>query len=454
MFEIKINKMDDDIKAPLITKKTKNEEEENIKGSSNKFSEDKNDIENEDEDENENELSNLLEKKVDKKILLENYLISKIYFVFFLQLSITFLFIYYAFNNEIFHDALKKNIKIFYFTIIITAIIFFSSYKWREVVSIVPFNYFFFLIFTISISYIICKIVILFQFKTIAVLWSLTLLMVLSLSTYAYNSKKQIKIAEAAIFSSLILISFSIIIKFVSKIPFADILLILLFLISLVVYLVYDVRSLINSFKIGNKNYILVDILLYIDIFRLLMKLVNFIIKHLSSKLDKEDAGVLNDLKELNDDIEKGFKEVKNFTEKDNEDGNDEKDDENDADDDDDDSDDNKKGKEKKGKKDDKGKGKKSDKEKKGKKEDKKEKGKKEDKKEKGKKEDKKEKGKKEKSKKDDKKDSKKGKDGKNKKSKKKNDDDDEEDSLFNEDNIKNIGDNIGGYMADTCSHQ
>ena len=149
-----------DIKVPLINDKIKYSEGDNNKPS--KIDEDNSD------DEEEKKL--LLEKKVDKEVILKNHIISKIFLLFFIQLSITFLFIYYAFNNNKFNDLLKNHKELFYLSIGLTGLILFSSYKWEILLITVPFKYFFFLIFTLSISYIVCKIVILFTFKEISTL--------------------------------------------------------------------------------------------------------------------------------------------------------------------------------------------------------------------------------------------------------------------------------------------
>ena len=419
--------MDEDIKVPLINKIKNKSEKEKIKKTSKKYTEDNN-IEDE-EDENIELLEK--EKEIDVKTILKNKMISKIYFLFFVQLSITFLFIYYAFHNQLFMDLLKKNKQLFILSIILTGFMLFSSYLLKILLITAPFNYFFFLIFTISLSYIICKIVILFSFKTIAFLWVLILIMFLSLSTYAYNSSKEIKIISAVTFSSIIVVSFSIIIKFVAKIPIVDILFILLCLTSLTIYLIYDINSIIKEKEIGSKDYILVNILLYTDIFRIFSKFIKLITKYFESA-DGDGNSILSNLKGLNDEIEKGYNEIKNFGKKDDSDE--------DNDSDEDDSEDKKKGKNKgkKGKKEDK----KEDKKDKGKKSDK---SKKDSKGKKDKKEDKKDKGKKDKNKKEDKKD-KKGKKDKGKKSKK------DEDDFFNVDDPEKAGKIAGDFFKNIFS--
>ena len=374
--------MKDEMAIPLIDKKKLD------KKINKKYSED---IEENEKEDNDKEMIEIKKK---------NLIISKIYFMFFIQLGISYLFIYQAFNNKIFFNLVKNNIKLLSLTIILTAIIFVSSYQWKFILIITPFNYFFFLVFTISISFIICKIVILFSFKSITVLWILILIMILSLSVYAYNSIKEIKFLETIAFISLILISFGFILFFVVKINLMDILLILFCLISFCVYLIYDVNSIIKDKNIGKKNFILVNFYLYTDIFRIFMKMVKVIYTHLSKSLDKEENEILQDMNDINEQFEKGFEDVeKNFGKKDKGD---------DDDDEDEDSDKKKKKGKEKGKKKEKSK----KKDEKGKKDDKK-KGKKE-------KEDKKDKGKKDKKKEDKKKEDKKDSKKKSKKDKKK----------------------------------
>ena len=380
----------------------------------------------------ENEQANLLGKKMNTEIILKNRIISKIYFLFFIQLSINFLFIYYSFNNEKFKNILEKNNELFYLSIGITAIIFFFSFKNRILLTTVPFNYFFFIVFTLSLSYLICRVVILFTFKTILVLWILTLIMVLSLSIYSYNLAKKIQITSAVVFSSLSTISFSVIIKFVSKIPIVNILLILLCLICFSIYLVYDVISLIEEKEIEKKEYILVNVFLYTDIIKLFIKLIRMITKYFESSEE------IKNLKEIAEHLDSGFNDVKNLGKKLNE--SDEED--SDSEDDDSDSSDDKKSKKKK---DDKkgGKGKKEDKGKKDKKNDKGKKDKKNDKGKKDKKEDKKNKGKSKSKKEDKKEDKKKGKKENEKKSKKGDIDDD----------TNNFVKKAGEMFADMFSH-
>ena len=209
-----------------------------------------------------------------------------------------------------------------------------------------------------------------------AILWSLVIVMILFLAIYTYNIKKEIKLISTAFIVFLILFGASIIIKFVANVSILNMILIIICLVCISLYLIYDMNNLIEEKNLTKKDYFTLNILVYFDIIMNFIKLVKFVYNNLQSGEKNE---TLEDMKGIIDDLEKGFKEVKNFGKSDEED---------------EESDDDKK--KKKGKKDKKGKKeeKKDDKKGKGKQKDKKEE-KKEDKKDKGKKKDKKKKKKK-----------------------------------------------------------
>ena len=355
----------DDIKSPLIKK----EKDENEKKLNKEYSEDNNNNEEIEEDE---EYIKISQQKLNK-IIEKNKIISKVYLVFFIQSLIIFLFLYFAFYEEIFTSMLKKNYKLFYCSVIFAFVIMFISHK-VKILTVVPLNYFFFLLFSTCISVVICKIAILFSFKTMAILWSLVIVMILFLAIYTYNIKKEIKLISTAFIVFLILFGASIIIKFVANVSILNMILIIICLVCISLYLIYDMNNLIEEKNLTKNDYFTLNILVYFDIIMNFIKLVKFIYNNLQSGEKNE---TLENMKGIIDDLEKGFKEVKNFGKSDEED---------------EESDDDKK--KKKGKKDKKGKKeeKKDDKKSKGKKkekkEDKKDKGKKKDKKKKKKKDD------------------------------------------------------------------
>ena len=445
------DKIEDDITAPLINKE---EEEKNKdeKKSDKKNSEKENET-HEEEEENEEERKEKMKrlKEMRQKILKKNKLTGKVFLVFFLQSLIIFIFIYYAFYSEAFRNLLQKNHKLFFISLVLAAVIMFASEK-IKFLSVVPFNYFIFLIFSLCISILVCKLVILFSFKTIAILWVLLVFMILSLSIYAFITKIEIKLLPTTFFVLMVLLIVGVFIKFFADVSFVDMLFIILCLICFNLYLIYDTNVLIEERKMTSRDYFTLNILLYLDIIMNFIKLAKFIIKNLQSEEGENNKNEsLEKIKDFAEDIEQGLDAVKNFGKEadDDEDGDDDGDDD-DNDEEGEKEDKKKKKKEKKGKKDDK-----KDKKKEHKKDDKKEKKKKEDKKddkkEKKKKDDKKDKKEDKKDKKDkDKKDKdKKGKKDKKKKKKSDDDDDDGKDNLFKskggEDFAKNLLGNLFG---------
>ena len=406
------DKIEDDITAPLINKE---EEEKNKdeKKSDKKNSEKENET-HEEEEENEEERKERMKrlKELRQKILKKNKLTGKVYLVFFLQSLIIFIFIYYSFYSEAFRNLLQKNHKLFFISLVLAAVIMFASEK-IKFLSVVPFNYFIFLIFSLCISILVCKLVILFSFKTIAILWVLLVFMILSLSIYAFITKIEIKLLPTSFFVLMVLLIIGVFIKFFADVSFVDMLFIILCLICFNLYLIYDTNVLIEERKMTSRDYFTLNILLYLDIIMNFIKLAKFIIKNLQSEEGENNKNEsLEKIKDFAEDIEQGLDAVKNFGK--------EADDDEDGDDDGDDDDN-----DEEGEKEDK---KKKKKEKKGKKDDKKDK--KEDKKDKKDKD-------------------KKGKKDKKKKKKSDDDDDDGKDNLFKskggEDFAKNLLGNLFG---------
>ena len=379
--------IEDDITIPLI-KKEKGDKE---KKSNKEYSEDnKSNEEIEVEEEEDKKIS---QEKLNE-IIKKNKIISKVYLVFFIQSLIIFLFLYFAFYEEIFNSMLKKNNKIFYVSAVFAFVIMLISHK-VKILTVVPLNYFFFLLFSSCISVVICKIAILFTFKTMATLWSLVIVMISFLSIYTYKLKREIKLISTAFIVFLVLFGASIILKFIFSVSILNMILIIICLVTISLYLIYDMNQLIEEKNLTKNDYFTLNILVYFDIIMNFIKLVNFIYNNVQSG---EKSETLENIKGIITDLEKANKEVQNLGKNDEEDDESEEDDK----------------KKKKGKKDKKGKkeNKKDDKKSKGKKKEKKE-DKKEDKKEKGKKTDKKN----------------------NKKSKKKKEDDEEKEgeNLFKE---------------------
>ena len=124
--------IEDDMKIPLIKK----EKDDKEKKSNKEYSEDNNSKE---EIEVEEEEDNKISQEKLNQIIKKNQIISKVYLVFFVQSLIIFLFIYFAFYEEIFNSMLKKNNKIFYVSAVFAFVIMLISHK-VKILTVVPLN--------------------------------------------------------------------------------------------------------------------------------------------------------------------------------------------------------------------------------------------------------------------------------------------------------------------------
>ena len=223
--------IEDDTTAPLINKEEEEEKNNEEKNSEKEDENDGGDNEEEEEDEEEKIKKSKILKAKRQEIIKKNKLSGKVYLVFFLQSLIIFIFIYYAFYSEEFRNLLQKNLKLFFISVVLAGVIMLVSQK-VKFLSVAPFNYFIFLIFTLCISIMICKLVILFSFKTIAILWVLLVCMILSLSIYAFTTKIEIKLLPTSFFVLVVLLIVGLCITFFGDVPFVDIIFIILCLIS------------------------------------------------------------------------------------------------------------------------------------------------------------------------------------------------------------------------------
>ena len=272
---------DDDMTYPLINK---NEKDNNKKDSEKVTNENNNNINNnvrvisEDENDRKNDFLNM----ITNERIMRNKLNSKIYFTFFLQSLLIFSFIYYAFHEESFHILLQKNTKLFYVSAIIASAIMLVCFSEKgKALTIEPFNYFFFIIYSICIAIMICKIVILFSFETIKILWILIIFMLLSLTIYSFKSINEIKLIPTSFVVFIILSCVGVVLKIFVNISLINIIFIILCLMCLNLYIIYDVNSVIEEKKKKREKLdsFILNILVYFDIIMKVLSILNFNLK-------------------------------------------------------------------------------------------------------------------------------------------------------------------------------
>ena len=107
------------------------------------------------------DLQNYNKDSKTKKI--ENKFIFKVYLHFFGQIVFILIMTLLAFKNKTFNSILSNNKILFIISIIIIFILLIYPLKYEQLLKSLPYNYIYLSLFTISIAYVICKILISFN---------------------------------------------------------------------------------------------------------------------------------------------------------------------------------------------------------------------------------------------------------------------------------------------------
>ena len=205
---------------------------------------------------------------------------------------VIFIILIFAFQNAFFNTLLKENNIIFY-TILVILFATTNSSIYTPILKNKPMNYIYLFIFTLCISYIFCKIAILFNFYFTMIMCFFNISKIICLTIKSYSIKNNKKIKNFFInhsFTFYIFLIGSILCRFY-KIGT------LKYFIILINFLIFDFyinRSMDyilkrNNFK--NTDYISTVIFLYINIFRLILKLLKKLYNSYQSEKEPNEGG-------------------------------------------------------------------------------------------------------------------------------------------------------------------
>lgn len=190
-----------------------------------------------------------------------------------------FIMCLFAFQNTFFNILLKKNSIIFNTSLIILLVTFFQPLNLEQILKNNSQNYIYLFIFTLCISYILCKIAILFDFYLIMITFSFIFFEILYLTIEYYTTKKTKKtktdIANSASFMAFCIILIGSILCFIKKISVLNFWIILIFLLALDIYLMHYMNFILMDKKRNFKNTdcTLEVVFFYIDIFQIILNL-------------------------------------------------------------------------------------------------------------------------------------------------------------------------------------
>lgn len=191
------------------------------------------------------------EKQKDPKtIKIETKFLFKIFFHLFGQLIFIILMLIILFNNETMNHFLSNSNNLLLFFIIFGLITFIAPIFSEKIVNIYPYNYIYLSIFTLIISYFICKVFIILNSSTviITVILFTSELVVLGIDSYLIEKDKINKI-NSIIFSGVCLVFIGLFYYFIKKIKLYKIFLIIIFILIIGYYLIYDMNLILSEKK-------------------------------------------------------------------------------------------------------------------------------------------------------------------------------------------------------------
>ena len=155
-------------------------------------------------------LSKLYSEKEPKLEKEKNKFLFKVYLHLLCQSIFIFIMLIFAFRFTFFTTLLIENNIIFYASLIILLIAFIQPLISDQILKNKPQNYIYLSIFTLCISYILCKEAVLFDFYLIMIMSLLNIIEILYLTIESYivkkNEKTEMEIANTATFMGLVIL--------------------------------------------------------------------------------------------------------------------------------------------------------------------------------------------------------------------------------------------------------
>ena len=207
---------------------------------------------------------------------IRNGFISKVYGIITYQIVITAIVVYFAFISSSFQELLLKSVSMYYLCTFLSLFCVLLPLCSPNIYQKVPMNYIILTIFTLSYSWLIAMVCCLYTFRSVMIAIFLTFVTVLSLTIYAWRTKKDFTVCGGTLFVCLILLIFSSIIFIFLPIPLSNLIFTYISLVLFSIYLIYDTQLLIGKgrVKFSEDDYILAAINIYLDVIILFLKIL------------------------------------------------------------------------------------------------------------------------------------------------------------------------------------
>lgn len=227
--------------------------------------------------ENPEEFKIIDDKEIEHKIRLG--FITKVYSLLFIQLFLTFSFVFLSMQIKSLQAFIKHHYWIYIINIIIPFIVLIFFLNDPKKTKQVPINYILMFIFCFSEGYVVARFVINFKKQNVYFALILTLISVLALSIYAYKTKDDFTLLGGTLFASLILLIIGSIINIFLRIKLLNFLITILSIILFSIYIIHDTQLIIGNkeYKFSEDDYIIAVLNLYVDIITLFIEILSLL---------------------------------------------------------------------------------------------------------------------------------------------------------------------------------
>ena len=216
--------------------------------------------------------------------------ISKVYGIIAYQILLTSLIVYLGFVSTWFQENILNSKLIFGLNIVITITCLFLPMFSAKLLQKIPTNYIILTIFTLSFSCIVSMQTNKYTGKSVMSALLLTFATVVTLTYYAWNTKKDFTVHSGTMLVCLVLLILSSFIFLIVRIPLSNLLVMYGSLVLFCIYLIYDTQMLIGSRgkKFTEDDYILAAITLYLDVIVLFLQILKIFGENKTNNIKEE----------------------------------------------------------------------------------------------------------------------------------------------------------------------
>ena len=202
--------------------------------------------------------------------------IVKVYGIIIFQLIITSIVVFLALKINSFKLFIINHFWLNYLSLFISLACVLCPICFQGIYKKVPTNYIILFVFTLSESWVVAYQTCLYTPRSVMIALIMTIITVLTLTIYAWTTKKDFTILGGTLFVSLVLLIFISFILLLFPVRIGYLIYLVISLILFSIYLIYDTQLVIGGrrYSFSEDDYILAAMNIYLDIIILFLKIL------------------------------------------------------------------------------------------------------------------------------------------------------------------------------------